>query len=189
MSYFSQKLSTLLAQQHLSQSDLANKAGISQAHISRLLSEDQRSVSLDDLASIAINITDDQRERADLLAAYLRDRCIGPGSELVHITVEGGSNHAVLQDRPAPPPLSAEMERVFELLRANLDKKNLRTALKGLADLMEDRPPNSARGVKVAGQIFRAAGVHARAAANGRRVPGKPAKYKIARRTNPVSKT
>lgn len=165
MSYFSQKLGALLAKHELSQSDLATTAGIAQSQISRLLSDERQSVSPEDLAKIATNLTHEQRERAELLAAYLQDRCSGPGSELVRITVEG-DNHVALYDRPpSGPPLTEEMERIFALLRANAGNKNVRIALKGLAELLDDATNGRAQLNEKGVNYGRGAGVSTVAAA------------------------
>lgn len=89
MSYFAHKLNELLTEEGKSQSDLARLTGLSQAHISRLLSDDQRSVSAEDLAAIALNISDKLSRRAELIRAHLLDECVGSGSELIDILIRG----------------------------------------------------------------------------------------------------
>jgi len=144
MAYFSQKLQELLDRNEMSQTDLAKATNLSQAHISRLLSDDQRSVSLDDLRAIATNISTLDRERAELIRAHLLDECVGPGSELIDIIINGSRRQAsVLNDAPAPP-LSPRMERVFQILREQSEDKHLRVVLEGLVDLLD---PSSSPGV------------------------------------------
>lgn len=144
MAYFSHKLQELLDRNEMSQTDLARSTGLSQAHISRLLSDDQKSVSLADLENITINISSKPQERAELIRSHLLDECVGPGSELIDIVIrEGRGQYMALYDLPGAPPLSPRLERAFEILRRHSDDKYLRTVIEGLGDLMDDDPLSS----------------------------------------------
>lgn len=141
MGYFGNKLAELIAVNQTSQSELAKRTGLSQAHISRLISDDQRAVSLEDLKLISVNLTAQPFQRAELVRAHLLDRCHGPGSDLIEIRIAGENSSGV---RPGPVPLPAKIERVFERLRANYQDKRLQTILEGLAALYEESVNSSA---------------------------------------------
>lgn len=123
----------------MTQTELAKATGLSQAHISRLLSDDQRSVSLEDLRNIATNISTKDQERAELIRSHLLDENVGPGSDLIDIIIRGSRQPGQLFETPQPP-LSPRMERIFEVLRDQSHDKYLRTVLEGLADLVSDEP-------------------------------------------------
>lgn len=136
MSYFGTKLGQLLTTKDMSQSDLARLTGISQAHISRMVSGAHPTVAVDDLEKICLNISQIPDERAELIRSHLLDECRGPGSEMIIISIAGGDS-MTLNDAPAP--LSLGIERAFDLLRKNVGKnKDLRDILLSLANLCED---------------------------------------------------
>lgn len=149
MAYFSTQLDSILRKNKQlgrtpsNQTELAGSTGLSQAHISRLISEDQPSISADDLKNICTNVSHDNAERAELIRAHLLDRSVGPGSELIAISISG--KPLQLKDQFGPPPLSAKLEHAFEVLRANASNKKVRFILEDLAGLLDHAQTGNVR--------------------------------------------
>lgn len=136
MSFFSQKLKELLDRKELTQSDLFRLTRLSTAHISNLVNDVQPRVSLEDMQLIAVNITHDPKERAELVRAHLMDECVGPGSELVEVRIKGGES-----PKPSEPtPLAPKKERALEIFRQHGNNLHLWATLDSLADLMQNEP-------------------------------------------------
>lgn len=144
MSYFALKFREILDRRDLSQSDIASLTGLSTAHISNLIKDVQPRISLDDLALVAANISDDKHERAELIRAHLLDENVGDGSELIEILISGGRSKASsLHDRPSRPPMAPHKERALEVFRNYEHHAHLWDVLGPLADMMEGEPINS----------------------------------------------
>ena len=140
VSYFSNKLKEILDKEGLSQSDLSRTTGLSTAHISNLVNDVQPRVSLEDLEVIAINVSSDDKVRAELIRAHLQDENVGPGSELIDIRISGTNRTGALYDRPTIPPMSPRKERILEIFRRHEHHTNLWNVLDGLGDMMADEP-------------------------------------------------
>jgi transcriptional regulator with XRE-family HTH domain len=120
MSYFSTALNRLSERNGFKQADIARESGLSRSHVSRLFTGDQKALYDSDMAAILRVFHHDPRDQAELIAARCMDVRIGPGAELVEITIRGqtrSSDHASA-DVFENVELSHETERAFAWLRS-----------------------------------------------------------------------
>lgn len=123
MSYLSIALQRRIERRQMNQSDLAKQSGISRSYISRLLSGDFSELSDANFTSLLKVFAADPQAQAELVAARCMDARVGPGSELVEITVKkSGPPTSGLRPPPSPEfpvvELDQETERAFAYLRS-----------------------------------------------------------------------
>jgi len=119
MSYLSIALQRRAERRQLNQSDLAKLSGISRSYISRLFSGVSSELSDENFIAVLKVFATDPAAQADIIAARCMDARVGPGSELVEITVK--TSEAKAKMTPAVFPsveLSHETERAFAWLRS-----------------------------------------------------------------------
>jgi transcriptional regulator with XRE-family HTH domain len=118
MSYFRVALQRETERRNLMQSDLAKSAGLSRSYINRLLTGDHADLSDDNFVAILKVFSADKRAQAELVAARCMDARVGPGAELVDISIKhsgkAGDGEVELPDIH----LSKETERAFAWLRS-----------------------------------------------------------------------
>jgi transcriptional regulator with XRE-family HTH domain len=120
MSYFSTALNRLSERNGFKQADVARESGLSRSHVSRLFTGDQKALYDSDMAAILRVFHKDPRDQAELIAARCMDVRIGPGADLVEITIRGltkTSGHASAIEFENVE-LSHETERAFAWLRS-----------------------------------------------------------------------
>ena len=101
------------------QSDLAKSAGLSRSYINRLLTGDHADLSDDNFVAILKVFSADKRAQAELVAARCMDARVGPGSELVDISIKhSGKAGDAEVELPEKIHLSKETERAFAWLRS-----------------------------------------------------------------------
>jgi transcriptional regulator with XRE-family HTH domain len=124
MSYLSIALQRRLERRAMNQSDLAKASGISRSYISRLLSGEFSELSDANFTSLLKTFSADPQAQAELVAARCMDARVGPGSELVEISIKrkSGSPSSQLPTASssefAHVELSHETERAFAWLRS-----------------------------------------------------------------------
>jgi transcriptional regulator with XRE-family HTH domain len=120
MSYFSTALNRISERKGFKQADIARESGLSRSHVSRLFKGDQKTIYDSDMVSILRVFRADPRDQAKLIAARCMDARIGPGADLVHITVNDQAT--ARSDTPGSEfekvELSHETERAFAWLRS-----------------------------------------------------------------------
>lgn len=89
MSHLGITIARILEANRKTQKDLAEASGVTRPVISRLISGDQQDMTDENFASLLASITRDQRERAEIIKARCEDARVGPGSELVEISIKG----------------------------------------------------------------------------------------------------
>lgn len=90
------------------------------SQVSRIFNGDQKYITETDLVAL-LNCFRDPRDRAEIIAARCRDVCIGPGAELVEITIKGPAPADASAEKKSEFPhveLSSETERAFAWLRS-----------------------------------------------------------------------
>jgi len=119
MSYLSIALQRRIERRQMNQSDLANQSGISKSYISRLFSGVAKELSDENFVAVLKVFAADPQAQAELVAARCMDVRLGPGSELVEISVKGRAS-AKSEKQPEFPEveLSHETERAFAWLRS-----------------------------------------------------------------------
>jgi transcriptional regulator with XRE-family HTH domain len=124
MSYLSIALQRRIERRSMNQSDLAKQSGISRSYISRLFSGEFHELSDANFVSLLQVFSADPQAQAELVAARCLDARVGPGSELVEISIKGPAGAANSQ-LPAPNSaalplveLPRETERAFAWLRS-----------------------------------------------------------------------
>jgi len=139
MSYFRIALQRAAERRQLSQAELARLAGLSRSYVSRLLTGENADLSDENLALILKVFSADQRTQAELVAARCLDARVGPGSELVEVTIKA-TPHGALRKMEAELPqvhLGQETERAFAWLRSQCPlNPDLEKHLVGYAKLM-----------------------------------------------------
>ena len=111
MSYLSERLRASMEQHSCTQGSLAERSGVPIAVINRALN-DQTEIGDANYERIVCALTHDPIEQSELLAARLRDWCVGPGSDRVVITIDT----PILRDTPVLPAL---LTRSLEFLRVS----------------------------------------------------------------------
>ena len=128
MSYFGDKLKTLMEINDVTGMDIQRSTGINSSQVSRWHSGEQKMVSAEDLAHLCKAAARNQHERAELIAAHLRDECFGLGADLVQITIVGAD-----QVEKAPTHQTKD-ERLFAFLRkVSIEKPHFKKTLFHLA--------------------------------------------------------
>ena len=114
MSYFRVALQRAAEGRQLTQAELARHAGLSRSYVSRLLSGENADLSDENLTSILKVFSADQRTQAELVAARCMDARVGPGSELVEISIR----HAVHSPQSAVhgPESTVQSVRTSEIM-------------------------------------------------------------------------
>lgn len=129
MSYFGDKLKALMELNSVNGMDIQRATGINCSQVSRWHSGDQIMVSEEAMAHLCQTVARTKYERAELIAAHLRDECFGPGADLVQITIVGADQIA-----KASPPHQTKDERMFAYLRkVCIEKPLIRKVLLNLA--------------------------------------------------------
>jgi DNA-binding Xre family transcriptional regulator len=143
MSYLATVLSDLMISKGLRNVDLATKAGIDPATITRWRSGEQISISDEDLEKVATVISDDPREQAELIVARMKDVCIGPGSEFINIDISGGAPMALKESEGSyNVKLPPKVERAFRILRSHvMENKPLRDIIISMANMFQRGDP------------------------------------------------
>jgi transcriptional regulator with XRE-family HTH domain len=120
MSYFSTALNRISERNGFKQADIARESGLSRSHVSRLFKGDQKTIYDSDMVSILRVFRADPRDQAKLIAARCMDARIGPGADLVQITVNDqatAKSHSPASEFEKVE-LSHETERAFAWLRS-----------------------------------------------------------------------
>lgn len=102
--------------------DIAKKAGFHRSYLSRLQSG-QVGISPKALVKLANAITRDGRERAELVAAHMKDESCGFYPDLIQITIHGKL------------PGSGDLHPEIEYLQKHLSDPRLRDAVHSLVEL------------------------------------------------------
>lgn len=119
MSYLSIALQRRIERRQMNQSDLANQSGISKSYISRLFSGAAKELSDENFVAVLKVFAADPQAQAELVAARCMDVRVGPGSELVEISVKGRVPAKSEKQKDFPEvELSHDTERAFAWLRS-----------------------------------------------------------------------
>ena len=119
MSYLSIALQRRIERRQMNQSDLANQSGISKSYISRLFSGVAKELSDENFVAVLKVFAADPQAQAELVAARCMDVRVGPGSELVEISVKGRAPAKCEKQKEFPEvELSHETERAVAWLRS-----------------------------------------------------------------------
>ena len=119
MSYLSIALQRRIERRQMNQSDHANQSGISKSYISRLFSGVAKELSDENFVAVLKVFAADPQAQAELVAARCMDVRVGPGSELVEISVKGRVPAKSEKQKEFPEvELSHETERAFAWLRS-----------------------------------------------------------------------
>lgn len=120
MSYFSTALKRIAEKNALKQADIVRESGLTRSHVSRLFTGDQKMVYDIDATAILRAFRRNPRDQAELVAARCMDARIGPGAELVEITIksEGQAQRSGPERDIREVELSHETERAFAWLRS-----------------------------------------------------------------------
>lgn len=119
MSYLSIALQRRIERRQMNQSDLANQSGISKSYISRLFSGVAKELSDENFVAVLKVFAADPQAQAELVAARCMDVRVGPGSELVEISVKGRVPVKSEKQKDFPEvELSHDTERAFAWLRS-----------------------------------------------------------------------
>ena len=122
MSYLSTALNRLAERHEMKQADVVRETGLTRSHVSRIFSGDQRTVTDEDFIALLRAFARHVHTQAELVAARCADARVGPGAELVTITVKspdvGTKSHALSGSDFSEVELSHETEKAFAWLRS-----------------------------------------------------------------------
>jgi len=117
---------------------LAHATKLGEPKISRWLSGQQTFIDGDDLELVVTHLTDKPAERAELVAARMRDVCTGPGSDLIEINIGGNdfreASPAYDTKLPVLPPPLEHATQIFARFWKDPDVRGVVT---GLANVLE----------------------------------------------------
>ena len=116
MSYLSTALNRLADSHGLKQADVARESGLSRAHISRLFAGDQSGLSDENFIAVLKTFSRNKAAQAELVAARCMDARVGPGADMVEISVTGDAPKKSKQ--VSHIELSNQTERAFAWLRS-----------------------------------------------------------------------
>ena len=141
MSYLSTALQRHSERRRLTQNDLAKLCGISPSYISRFFSSANGEMSNDHFLAVLKAFATDPQAQAEIIAARCMDARVGPGSELVDISVRVPNQQSEIANRKSPDfpdvELSHETERAFAWLKSHCPlNPDLEKHLVGYAKLM-----------------------------------------------------
>jgi len=118
MSYLSTALNRTLDRYQWKQADVARETGLTRSYISRVFNGDQRTVADEDFIVLLRAFRRDPRDQAELVAARCLDARVGPGANLVDISIKSSAPAPASAPTELPDvPLSHETERAFAWLR------------------------------------------------------------------------
>jgi hypothetical protein len=101
----------------LKQADISRESNLSRAHVSRLFNGDQHSLSDENFIAVLNAFSRHKQSQAELIAARCMDARIGPGADLVEITIKTATeNRAKENDEFLHVELSKDAERAFAWL-------------------------------------------------------------------------
>jgi transcriptional regulator with XRE-family HTH domain len=89
MSYMGLALQRIAQENGRTQKEIAQAANVAPSQLNRLFSGSQTSVTNEDFAAIVAATARTNRERAEIIAARMRDCQVGPGAELIEIVIRG----------------------------------------------------------------------------------------------------
>jgi len=118
MSYLSIALQRCTELQRMNQSDLARQSGVSRSFISRLFSGEKEEISDPNFIALLKAFSADPQAQAEIIAARCMDARVGPGAELVEISVRGRPPKGEPDHKLPDVELPRETERAIAWLRA-----------------------------------------------------------------------
>lgn len=113
--------------------DFVRLTGMDRATLWRLENNEQKSITDDDLNAILTKICETDEDRAKLIMARMRDVQVGPGAELVQLSISG-KPVAALRDEP---PASHPFERALQTIRANHESPEVQDVIISIASLLD----------------------------------------------------
>jgi len=117
MSYLSIALQRAAETNRKTQTDIANLSGVSRSFISRLMSGDALELSDKNFTAILKAFAATPQTQAELVAARCMDARVGPGAELVEISIKGHTAKSAKSQEFPEVELSHETEKAFAWLR------------------------------------------------------------------------
>lgn len=135
MSYLSVTLSAMMREKGIRGAHLAKQTGVDEATISRILNDQQKSISDHDLAVICEAISDERREQAQLIAARMRDVQTGPAANLIHLTIDDAPAPYGFSDSPGERPLPGNLEKAIANIRRNITDPDLKNIILALGQM------------------------------------------------------
>lgn len=114
---------------------LEEKSGVDNAKIGRIL-KGQLAIKPHDFISLVSNVSTDDIERAGLIAAYMRDWCVGPKGATAHIEIRVNKKQTDGAVRlPAMPPRIEEAISV--ILKELPTNKKVQSSILAIAEFLE----------------------------------------------------
>lgn len=141
MSYLSIALQRRAERRGLTQADIARQSGMSRSYLSRLFAGESHELSDENFISVLKIFAADPSAQAELVAARCMDARVGPGSELVDISIKKSAPRSEQPASRAPEiptvELDAETERAFAWLRSQCPvNPHLKKHLVGYAQML-----------------------------------------------------
>lgn len=144
MSYFGTTLKSLIQRNKTNARRLSIASGVGTSIISRLINGEQLRAKKEDLEKLTKAISEDPDERAELIAARLKDEIGGFGNQLVDITPRGKAWKETAPDHKIKLP--ADVEADFETLRLWCQHdQQVCDVVRSIASLLREEAPGKSR--------------------------------------------
>ena len=127
MGYLGSVLKVQLAKRGWKAADISRTTGLQQSWISRIIRGQQTYTEHEDFIAIVKCFGEDDRgnatpsDQAEIVAARAMDHVVGPGAELVKVSVQSGTiKHPVKTPKVCP-----EAQRALEFLKLSPDREKI----------------------------------------------------------------
>lgn len=134
MSEFGVTLQRMMDEKKIAGLDIQRATGIASSTISRITTGDQDFISNQQMTLLTKFVGKDKAGGAELIAAHLKDECIGTGRDLIVISIKDPAN---LKEEPTPykTNLRTHNEKAIDFLRqVAIEKPPVMKLLLNLAD-------------------------------------------------------
>ena len=135
MTHLARELQRLcgLHQPPLRQIDICRKTGLSRTVVNLVMTGKQKFNSDETFAKLVAFVGRNQLERADLVAARMKDMCVTDGGELIEILIKKGKKARAFEGKLDPKAAEA-----IEYFAKNVSKNSkLRAAVVGLYEILQ----------------------------------------------------
>jgi hypothetical protein len=144
--YLASVLRVQMEKRGLSAADISRKTGLQQSWLSRLLNGIQTYTTHEDFTTLLGCFAKDEHGRpspedqAEITAGRMMDHRVGPGAELVKVTVKSPAGG---QRQLDPVKISPEAQRAFDFLKLSPDQDRMAPMIINLAKVigMRETPP------------------------------------------------
>lgn len=127
MTHLGNVINRLFLEHGISAKKIADQAGIQTSDMSRLRSGKRRYISQENLAALAMALGRNTKERAELIAAHMKDESCGYYPDFIQVSTGKAKT------------MRSEIDPDIEYLQQHLSDSRLRQAVKSLVAIHRDK--------------------------------------------------